>query len=170
MKPNIVLCLGNSLMGDDGVACVVAERISADRRLMTHTDVTVCGTDLLRAVDVIAGRKRVFVVDAKLDDCHPGTVAVHKPSELSGDASGERHAHGLSPLDTLDLVRSAAPGDPEVTLLTISVRSARVGDGLSPELMRELPRIAERLTDILALACPGDSGELCGPMPGDDTT
>jgi hydrogenase maturation protease len=157
VKPNLVICLGNPLMGDDGVACLVAAQLSSSPLLPADTEVTVCGTDLLRAANAIRGRNRVFIVDAALENAAPGTVSVFRLEEGIGPVPSSRHAHGLSPMDTLELLKIAGSSDtvPEFTLITIAVESVRMRDQLSPALAAALPQVTEDLARLL-ITCAGD--------------
>lgn len=152
VKPNLVVCLGNPLMGDDGVACLVAEQLASSALLPADTEVTICGTDLLRATNAIRGRTRVFIVDAALEEKAPGTVSVHRLEEESGRSWSSRHAHGLSPVDTLELLKLAGSSgtSPEFTLITIAVSSVRMRDRLSPALDVALPRITDGILRLVA--------------------
>jgi len=151
MKPNLVVCLGNTLMGDDGVACMVAEQLASSPSLPADTEVTICGTDLLRAANAIRGRSRVFIVDAGLEDAVPGTVSAHQLEDGIGRSWSGRHAHGLSPLDTIELLKLAASSGtlPQFTLITIAVSSVRMRDRLSPALVVALPEITEGILRLL---------------------
>ena len=63
MKPNLVLGLGNPLMGDDGIGCVLAERLASDPRLPADTEVLVAGSDLLRFAGRMEYRQRVILIE-----------------------------------------------------------------------------------------------------------
>ena len=141
-------------MGDDGVACLVAAQLSSNPMLPADTEVTVCGTDLLRAANAIRGRTRVFIVDAALEDTPPGTVSVFRLKDGIGPASSSRHAHGLSPMDTLELLKIAGSSDtaPEFTLVTIAVKSVRMRDQLSAALAAALPQVTEDIARLLITA------------------
>ena len=139
-------------MGDDGVACRVVDRLAADPSMQRVADVLAGETEVLRLAGHFKGRRRVFVIDAVLDDAPPGTVSVIDPCHLAASDCGSRHAHGITPVDTLGLLRTVdllAP-DTALTFLTISIESVRVDEVLSPALSEALPAIVNRVRELIA--------------------
>ena len=177
MKPLLVIGLGNPLMGDEGIGWHVAERLSADPRLPAGAKVICGGTDLLRYADRIEESRRVIVVDALRDDAEPGSVwSFEAPGEpsVAGEPSGagapvfgsdadiacqqvssrlpgldnrQDNAHCLSAVQAIQLLRLTVPVP--ITLLGISIPSASVQTGLSPELASHLPAILDRVLQEL---------------------
>jgi len=145
LKPNLILGLGNPLMGDDGIAWHVIERLRIDPRMPADTEVLWGGADLLRNSSHFAGRKRVLVVDAMLEVGEPGRV--HLLDHESVAAEGRQNAHHLSALDAIELLRIALPDlrNVQFALAGIAVESARVGEELSPQLSARLPEICARI-------------------------
>ena len=56
MKPHLVIGLGNPLVGDEGVGCLLAERLASDPRLPEDIEVIDGGADLLGCADRMSGR------------------------------------------------------------------------------------------------------------------
>lgn len=157
MKPLLVIGLGNPLMGDEGVGWQVAERLSGDPRLPADAEVVCGGTDLLRHAGRMEQSRRVIVVDALRDDAEPGTVwAWEEPSgagafacqPLQGLDDHQPNAHCLSAVQAIQLLRMTVPVP--ITLLGISIPSAILEPGLSPELAARMPAILERVLRELA--------------------
>lgn len=150
MKPNLVIGLGNPLMGDDGIGCRVAELLSADRRLPPDTEILSGGTDLLRHAPRMEGRRRIILVDALLSASDPGTIAVYRNEfgELEGP---EQNAHHLSIPGSIALLRAVSPSLAAVrfTLIAVAVASAGIRSELSPALEARLPAILDRVLDEL---------------------
>jgi len=150
MTRNLVIGLGNSLMGDDGIGCYLAERLAADERLPADTDVVCAGTDLLRCAGDMEGRHRVVLLDATLGDGEAGAVTVYTdpPLELE-EAQG--HAHHPSVLQSVRLLQMTSPSLSTVrfTLVLIAIESARVRAELSPALMAKVPEILDRVLETL---------------------
>jgi hydrogenase maturation protease len=150
MKKNVVIGLGNSLMGDDGIGCYLAAQLAADGRLPADTDVLCAGTDLLRRAGDMEGRRRVVLLDATLGDGEPGAVTVYvdPPPELE---DGQGHAHHPSVLQTVRLLQMTSPSLSAVrfTLMLIAIESAHVRAEISPALMARVPRILDRVLAAL---------------------
>jgi hydrogenase maturation protease len=151
MKPLLVIGVGNPLMGDDGVGCVVAERLASDPRLLPSAEVICGGSDLLRYAGQMEGRSRVLVIDAIQDDAEPGSVVL-----LEGARSGldehQAHVHQLSAVQAIGLLEML--GSIRCTLLGISISSVAVGTGLSPALNARMPVILDRVVQELGRRPP----------------
>jgi hydrogenase maturation protease len=141
MKPLLIIGLGNTLMGDDGVGCAVVERLAADPRLPDYAEAVNGGSDLLRCAGWMEGRSRVVVIDALQDGGDPGNVLVLEGA--GGLDEGQSHAHHLSAVQSIRLLQMAAPTP--FTLLGISIQSVKAGSGLSPMLAGQMPAILDRV-------------------------
>jgi len=146
MKPVLLIGLGNTLMGDDGVGCVVAERLSGHPRLPPQVEVMSAGTDLLACAAHIEGRRRVVLVDAIQAGGEPGGVT--RFEDLSELEQGQDHVHHLSVVQAARLLQMA--GGPTFVLIGVAVRSAEVSMELSPALSERLPAILESVLAELA--------------------
>ena len=140
MKPQLVIGLGNPLMGDDGVGWVVATRLAADPRLPDTAEVICGGTDLLRHAGRMAGRSRVILIDAIQDHAAPGSVIWLQPDDEKLEAR-QQHAHHLSAVHSVLLLNLITPIP--VLLMGISIGSARLSAGLSPALDARMPAILD---------------------------
>ena len=151
MKPTLVLGLGNRLMGDDGIACRVTDRLASDQAVLTKADVIAGVTDVLRLADQFKGRRRIIVIDAVLGNAQPGKVSVVDPRRLQESAPTRRHAHGISPVDNLELLRAVDVLEPRTVLkvVTISIGSVRGGEELSPALSEALPAITDSARNLI---------------------
>jgi hydrogenase maturation protease len=154
MKPTLVIGVGNSLMGDDGIGCYLAEQLAADGRLPADTDVLCAGTDLLRCAGDMENRRRVVLIDATLGEGEPGVVAVYDapPSEFE---DRQRHAHHPSVVETFRLLQMTSPSLSTVrfTLILIAIESANVRSELSPALQARAPNILDRVLAALQQSC-----------------
>jgi hydrogenase maturation protease len=148
MKPNLLIGLGNSMAGDDGIGLRVARALAGNPP--ETTEVAAGGTDLLRLVDRMAGRERVIVVDAMLSAEPPGRVGVFE-DDFDGVSVQPGHAHHLSAVQAVRLLRTVVPALSGVrfTLITITVSGAAAGEQLSPELAASLPDIVRRVREAV---------------------
>jgi len=156
MKPLLAIGLGNPLMGDDGVGCVVAERLASDPRLPECTEVICGGSDLLRYAGQMEGRNRVLVIDAMQDDTEPGSVLIFEGAR-SGLDERQDNAHHLSAVQAIRLLEMTK--SVPCTLLGISVSSVAIGTALSPTVDARLPVILDRVLQELGRGSP-DNMEL----------
>ena len=151
MKPVLAIGLGNPLMGDDGVGCIVAERLACDPRLPECAEVICGGSDLLRYTGQMEGRNRVVVIDALQGDPEPGSV-VRFEGACAGLDEHQDHAHHISAVQAIRLLESIK--SVRCTLLGISISSATVGTGLSPTVAARMPAILDRILQELDRRLP----------------
>ncbi len=146
MKPHLVIGLGNPMMGDDGVAFCLTERLAADPRLPSDAEVFWGGADLLGCSEKMMGRQRVTLLDAMLDPSEPGALRVIE-KDFTGLETGQSSAHQLSAVGALELLRIACPSLREVRfkLLAVAVSSAEMRPELSPALEEKLPQLLDQV-------------------------
>lgn len=142
--PILIIGLGNPLMGDDGIGCVVAERLAAGSGLPDGVEVLCGGTDLLAWAAQMEGRSRVIIVDAM--EGSPGAITVWKDRFEQLDDRQE-HAHHLSVVQSLHLMQRSVAA--RFTLVGIGIVSARAGDGVSDRLAARVPAITARVMQEL---------------------
>ena len=145
MKPLLAIGLGNPLMGDDGVGCVVAERLASDPRLPEDTEVICGGSDLLGCAGQMEGRSRVVVIDAVEGNAKPGSVAVFDGT--SGLEERQGHAHQLSAVQAIRLLEMMS--SVRCTLLGIAISSVAPRFGLSPDLDVRIPAVLDHVLEEL---------------------
>jgi hydrogenase maturation protease len=155
----LVLCLGNPLRRDDAVALHVARALEvappAGARLVVSAR---AGLYLL---DDMEGFDRVVVVDAVQTGAHPvGAVHALPLEALHTPGGPSPHAVGLP--SALALARaSGAPVPSYLWLVLVEVETLDVvGEGLSPEVARAVPRAVEAVR--LACAALRDGGQAVG--------
>jgi hydrogenase maturation protease len=141
MKPLLIVGLGNPMMGDDGVGALVVESLAGQ----VDADTLLGGTDLLRHAGEMEGRERVILIDAMEGDV-AGVITVTDEDPPEALSAG---AHALSAPAAVRLLRPLMP-EVRFTWLLMGVHSARMGEGLSPELAAALPRLRERVMELAA--------------------
>ena len=156
MKPLLVIGLGNSLMGGDGIGCAVTDRLASDQRLPDYAEVLSAGSDLLRCAGWMEDRRLVVVIDAILDDhAEPGFVRAFEDG--CGLEERQDHAHHLSAVQAIRLLQMLTPVP--CTLLGISVVSVEAGVGIPAGLNARIPAILDRVLQELRRWAP-DSKEV----------
>lgn len=109
MNPALLLGVGNTLRGDDGVGIRIAE---AARVRFPHLDVQCVHGLSPELADTIAQYDLVIIVDASV------ATASLRASEVTPAASGERiQAHTMSPAGVLGLAQVLCSRVPALTVL-----------------------------------------------------
>jgi hydrogenase maturation protease len=116
MKSRRVLCVGNALCNDDGVALAVAERL---RALSANASVIEAGEFGLSCLPAFEGASQVVVVDAVKTGDKPGSCKVWTdPSFIPSSTCSIGHAVSLASM--LELVAELEQGAiPRVSVVGI---------------------------------------------------
>jgi len=148
MKRPLILGLGNSFMGDDGVGMHVAQLLSADPTITARADVIAAGTDLLNRIDDFAERTRVILVDAEACQGPPGRVSVVDEVPME---EGAQFAHSLSAPQAVRLFQTLMPRlrNAKLTWVLIGVTSAGIGPQMSAEVAATVQPAADLVKRLL---------------------
>jgi len=147
VRPALVISYGNPLRGDDAVGHEVGDALWVERELRPELDgAAFCWAHELTPEMAlnISGAGVVVFLDAAADGCQAGTVgvrAVHAPGARASVPAG--CWQDLSPSALMGLARELYGSEPPAVLVTVSVGSARIGEGLSAPVRAAVPRAAE---------------------------
>lgn len=145
-----ILCLGNSLLADDGLGPAVAEQL---RRLhVPHVEVIETAESGFYLLDHVLDCSRLIVVDA-ITTRHspPGTIYSLREAEARGSPGGSPHYVGL--FDVLETARQmglAAPA--ELLVLAVEVEDLlTIGGAMTPHVREAVPAVVARIRDLLSV-------------------
>jgi hydrogenase maturation protease len=141
---NLVIGIGTPDHGDDAAGLLVAERVRAAASPRTVTVRELVG-DQLSLLDLWAGAREVYVVDAVRSGAPPGTVYRFDGADrLTGQfATTSTHAFGLA--DVVGLARVL--GELPARLVGYGIEGAlwKPGDPMSPQVMDAVGTVSRRL-------------------------
>ena len=151
VTPLRVLCLGNELLGDDALGCVVADRL----RPFASEDVDIFCTPEsgLHLLDCVLGVRRLVVVDTvQTGNAPPGTIYQFRDSELASVPGGSPHYVGLC--EALALARELGlPAAEEVIILAVEAGDClTIGAEMSPQARSAMPALLSMIRDMMAAA------------------
>lgn len=143
----LVLCVGSSLMGDDGVGLAVLERLR-DGWTLDGAELVDGGTWGMNVLPAIESAERLLLVDAIRAGKEPGAVV-----RLDGDEIPRFFATKLSP-HQIDLKEVLALAElrgtlPEVVALGVEPGRVELSTELSPEVEGALPELVRRAVAVL---------------------
>lgn len=146
-----VLCLGNKLLGDDAMGCVVADEL---QRLVSQ-DVDICCTPEsgLHLLDCLLGVRRLVVVDTvQTGNAPPGTIYRFLASELPMVPGGSPHYVGMC--ETLALARNLGlPVADEAIILAVEILDClTLGEEMSPAVRSAIPAVVEMIRNMMPAA------------------
>lgn len=146
----LILGIGNSILGDDGVGPHVAREVE---RRIADADVEVrdINVDGLNLFDFILDRDRLVVIDAILTaDGRAGDIYRLRPEDVCDPSHTSMSPHHLNLATTLDIGSRLFPGrmPREVTVFAVSTQDiTTVSERMSREVERAIPQVVRLVLD-----------------------
>jgi hydrogenase maturation protease len=155
--PFLVLGLGNTLLGDDGLGPALIEQLLQEaERWKDRIEFLDGGTQGLALLGHLSGREAIIVVDALATGAPPGTTRILNVSEvfqMGANRADTSHECNAGELLAVAKVLDELPD--RVFVVGIEPQNVATGYGLSEPVRRALPIAANRVTDLLTeLTCP----------------
>lgn len=143
MTGTLVLGLGNTLLGDDGIGVRVVERLQGESLKAEVKNGATLGLSLL---ETLKSRRKVIVVDAVDMGKVPGSVARFSARELltlSESRSFSLHEIGL--LEVLKIGQSLNEDFGNVIIFGIQPKELHAIERLSPEVEEKIAEVVEMI-------------------------
>jgi hydrogenase maturation protease len=146
-----IFCLGNELVGDDGVAMRVG-RVLRQLKLPDEASVELVaqlGFDLL---DLVAGADRVVLVDAMSTGRPAGSCVVLEGRAIERYSAGASASHTVGIAELMELAHRMAPERASATLHFVGIEGAAFGEystRLSPEVAAAIPEAVEAVLRVV---------------------
>lgn len=144
----LVLGIGNTLMGDEGVGVRIVEHVGQ----MPLPDGVRCldgGTGSFLLLEPMQAATRVLLIDATIDGNPTGTVSRLTP-QFSSDYPPTLTAHDIGLKDLLDAAYYLTGGPLPVTLFAVSIEPpAGIDTELSPVIVDRVPQIVQMVMEEL---------------------
>lgn len=137
----LILGIGNTLLGDEGVGCLTAQALNA-QVLPAGIRCVDGGTGGLHLLGEFEGASEVVMIDAVVNEKPAGSLTRLTP-KYSLDYPRTLVAHDIGLKDLLDALHLTERA-PRVTLFAVSIDFPKgVTEQLSPEIAAAVPAVAE---------------------------
>jgi len=133
----VIICCGNTLRGDDGVAARVAAVLREQFDVVEVTQLQPEHADLIRAVD------RVAFVDASREG-PPGEIRCIKVHPVDPESA---FSHHLEPQELLALASTLYGVRPEAVQITISGAEFELREELTPAVQAAVPHVVRQVAE-----------------------
>ncbi len=151
MSKVLVLALGNSLRGDEGVAQAVLEELRGHVRAGYDVELAGSISGGIALISLMSGFERVLIIDAdQTPGRSPGEVHTHTPETMEETLHAASDPGGISRV--IELGERFYPGQmpKEVVTVAIEVGSIdRFEQGLTPEVAAAVPKAVEVAIGVL---------------------
>jgi len=140
----LVLGIGNSILGDDGIGVHVARELAgkiSDKNIDVR-DVSVDGLNLL---ELVLGYDKLVVIDAIMtEDGKVGEIYRLKPEKICDPARSAISPHHFNLATTLEIGKRLFPKEmpEEATVFAVSTREvSKVTEEMTPKVKESIPRV-----------------------------
>ena|ERR1039458_2060237 len=149
--PFLVLGLGNTLLGDDGLGPALIEQLLEEKeRWEDRIEFLDGGTQGLALLGHLSGREAIIIVDALATGAPPGTTTILNVSEvfqMGANRADTSHEGNAGELLAVAKVLDELPD--RVFVVGVEPQNVATGYGLSEPVRRALPIAANRVTALL---------------------
>ena len=139
-KPRLVLGIGNILLGDEGVGVRIVEAMR-ERAMPEDVEVADGGTGGADLVDLMAGRRKVIVIDAAEFDGRPGDILRFTAADLGRREGIGLSLHDLGLAEALTMMRHLGCAPEEVVIFGIKPKRIAPGLDLTAEVAAAVPKV-----------------------------
>jgi len=141
----LVLGLGNTICGDDGVGVAAVEAIGRGWEAPEGVRVLDGGTLGLSLLPWLQMADRVILVDAIAADAPPGSHVRLDGQDVAHAAAHRLSVHQVGVADLLDGARLVGDAPEQIVLLGVVPESMELTTDLSEPVARALPELVERV-------------------------
>jgi len=149
-KQTLIVGVGNSLMGDEGIGPHAVRNLSL---LPMPADVEIidCGCDLLNIISHIDKPKKIIVIDAVRAGGEPGRIYRFRFDELEQAGTNTGSAHQLQAVDALRLLRKICPclSRCEITVIGVEPKVLELSTDLSEEVRESIADLTQLVLEEL---------------------
>jgi hydrogenase maturation protease len=143
----LVLGIGNTLLGDDGVGIYVARKIRAECEQADSVDVAETNLGGIALLDLITGYEKVVIVDAIITKKkRPGYIYKLSLEDL-GNIVDIYMLHAIDVRTAIELGRTLGYQIPEhIQIYAIEIgENTTFTEGLSPEIEEAVPSVIKQI-------------------------
>jgi len=146
---NLVLALGNDILGDDAVSWIAAHELKK-RLPPSKVEIIQSAEAGLALIEILTDFERALIMDSiKTGNHRPGTIIEFTKEDLTKIVAPSPHYAGL-PEVLSTAGRHGIPLPPEIRILAIEVVNPfEVREGLSPEVKAALPDFIVQAESII---------------------
>lgn len=142
----VIMGVGNTLKGDDGVGPLTCERLKEHRVSAELIDAGTVPENYIQPV-VTKAPRHLLIVDAIDFGASPGDIEIFEPEQLKPTVFS---THRLSPRLFVDMITKEI--DVDVYFIGIQPAHTKIGQPLSPQVSRA----AQRLTNVILAIFPSE--------------
>ena len=143
MKPVLILGLGNLLRTDDGAGVHAVNLLIESEKLPDDVEVIDAGASGTDLPALLAGRKKVIIIDALQADAEPGSIFKFPASHLSASGENKWSLHEAGIVTALKAVEILGE-KPDVEVIGVVAQETKsVGTEPTSKVKAAIPKAAK---------------------------
>ncbi len=151
-KQAVVMCVGNSLAGDDGAGCAVFERLQ-EESLPAGVRLQLLGVGGLALLEDLGGEELLVLVDAVQFGASPGTLHVRDWVTLPPLRGSAVSVHGIGLKETLEIGKILYPEVMPRRAILVGIEGVvfnELGRGMTQQVAEAVPRAAREVKRLVS--------------------
>ena len=153
----LILGIGNSILGDDGVGVITAQRLS-DRIYDADICVRDVGVDGLNLLEIMLGYDRLIVIDAIVtENGETGMIYRMRPEELYEPSGFSVSPHHFNLGTTLEIGRKLFPDEIPEDVIVFAVdteEATEITEEMSAPVRAAIPQVVKLILEELNIKQP----------------
>jgi hydrogenase maturation protease len=145
----VVVALGNTLMGDDGLGIAALERLQRQWRVPSEVELVDGGTAGMSLLPIIEGAARVLLLDAIDARADPGTFLFIARDRLPRYLATKISPHQIDLADVLALAELRGTLPEEALAMGLQPAEIRMSTDLSDPVSRGLDKLVDEVVRLL---------------------
>ena len=134
-KDTVVIGIGNTLMGDEGIGCKIAEHFSAHSQDYPSIEFVDISTGGMKLLHIISGRKKALLIDCAVMGTEAGTMRRFTPEQAQSVKQLSHYSlHEVDVLKIIAMAHSLGDCPDEIVLFGIEPERIELGQHLSETL------------------------------------
>ncbi len=138
-KDVVVVGLGNILMADEGIGCVIAGLLLARQEEYPSVEFIDIGTGGMSLLHIISGRGKVIIIDCAAMGTEPGTIKRFTPEQAKNVKQLSHYSlHEADVLKVIEMSRQLGRCPETIVIFGIEPQQIQQGRKLSETLSAKL--------------------------------
>jgi hydrogenase maturation protease len=146
---DVVVGLGNPLMGDDGLGLAALERLRDEWELPPEVELVDGGTWGMNLLPMIESARRLLLLDAIRTGMPPGSECVLARDEIPRFLATKLSPHQIDLREVLAIAELRGTLPEETLALGLEPARVELGDRLSPRVEAKIDRLVDLAIDQL---------------------
>ena len=150
-KDILVVGLGNILMTDEAIGCVLLHKLAEKREKFPDVEFIEVGTKGMTLLHSLAGQKKLVLLDCAIMGTEPGTLRRFSPDEVrTVKQLTHQSLHEGDVMRIIEMAGQIGNLPDEVVIFGIEPESVELGRELSESLSKHLDSYIDQISKELA--------------------